>query len=168
MHTESVMSNRKSVPVDAKALVLHEGGYRCANPACRMVLTLDVHHLEQVSDGGTNEPANLLALCPNCHALHHRGTIPVVSLRAWKHLLLALNHAFDTRLIDLLLTLSQHERLWVSGDGVLRCAAGIASGLIEAESRVNADNYFVRLTQKGQTFVSQWKAGNEQAAIGVV
>ena len=162
------MPSRKTVPVDAKALVLHEGGYRCANPACRMVLTLDVHHLDQVSDGGANEPANLLALCPNCHALHHRGTIPVASLRAWKHLLLALNHAFDNRLVDLLLTLSQHERIWVSGDGVLRCAAGIASGLISVETRVNADNYFVCLTPKGRTFVAEWKAGNETAAIGVV
>ena len=131
-----------------------------------MVLTLDIHHLEQVADGGSNEPANLLPLCPNCHALHHRKVIPISSLRAWKHLLLALNQAFDTRLIDLLLTLHKLRKVWVSGDGVLQCAPGVASGLIKVESAVNADNYFVSLTEKGQRFVSAWEAGDEQAAIG--
>lgn len=95
-----------------------------------MVLTIEIHHLEQVADGGLNEPANLLPLCPNCHTLHHKGVIPIASLRAWKHLLLALNQAFDARLIDLLLSLKKLGRVWVSGDGVLQCSPGIASGLI--------------------------------------
>lgn len=159
------MATRKALPVDTKALVLHECGYKCANPACRMVLTLEIHHLEQVAEGGSNEASNLLALCPNCHTLHHNGIISVASIRAWKHLLLALNQAFDARLVDLLLALKRLERVWVSGDGVLQCAAGIASGLIKVETRVNADNYFVCLTEKGQSFVSHWEAGNERAAI---
>jgi HNH endonuclease len=160
------MQKRKTLPTDTKTLVLHECGYRCANPACRMVLTLEIHHLEQVADGGSNDPSNLLPLCPNCHTLHHTHVIPLSSLRAWKHLLLALNQAFDTRLVDLLLTMHKLERVWLSGDGVLQCASGIASGLITVESRVNADNYFVCLTEKGKRFVSAWEAGNEQAAIG--
>ena len=159
------MPTRKALATDTRTLVLHECGYKCANPACRMVLTLEIHHLEPVSDGGSNEPTNLLPLCPNCHTLHHTGIIPLTSLRAWKHLLLALNQAFDTRLIDLLLTLYKLKRVWVSGDGVLQCAAGISSGLISVESRVNADNYFVCLMKKGQRFVAEWEAGNEQAAI---
>jgi hypothetical protein len=130
-----------------------------------MVLTIEIHHLEQVSEGGTNEPSNLLPLCPNCHTLHHTGIIPIASLRTWKHLLLALNQAFDTRLIDLLLTLDKLVRVWVTGDGVLQCSPGIASGLIKVETKVAADNYVVSLTAKGQRFVSEWAAGNEQAAI---
>ena len=159
------MATRKALSTDTRTLVLHECGYRCANPACRMVLTIEIHHLDQVSEGGSNELSNLLPLCPNCHTLHHNGVIPLSSLRAWKHLLLSLNQAFDTRLVDLLLTLNKLERVWVSGNGVLQCAPGIASGLIKAESRVIDDNYFVCLTEKGQRFVSAWEAGNEQAAI---
>ena len=158
--------SRKKLSVDVRSLVLHECGYKCANPSCRMVLTLEIHHLEQVADGGSDEPTNLLPLCPNCHTLHHSGIIPLSSLKAWKHLLLALNQAFDSRLIDLLLLLSKQERLWVSGDGVLQCAAGVASGLIEFGSRVaGSEQYFVRLTEKGQKFVAAWEAGNEQAAV---
>ncbi len=159
------MATRKKVPVDARSIVLHECGYKCANPACRMVLTLDVHHLERISDEGSNEPSNLLPLCPNCHSPHHSGRIPLVSVRAWKHLLLAMNHAFDKRLIDLLLALRKLEAVFVSGDGVLQCGEGVSSGLIEVVFRVQPENYLVRLTPKGRDFVMNWEAGNEQAAI---
>ena len=74
---------RKKIPADCRQLVLHEAGYRCANPTCRTILTLDIHHLEYVSDDGGNDPANLLPLCPNCHGLHHSGVIPRESIRAW-------------------------------------------------------------------------------------
>lgn len=160
------MVTRKAVPVDARSIVLHECGYKCANPVCRMVLTLEIHHLEQISDGGSHEPTNLLALCPNCHALHHSEAIPRTSLRAWKHLLLALNQAFDTRLVDLLLALRKLEAVIVSGDGVLQCAQGVSSGLVEVKFRFQPENYVVRLTAKGRHFIDHWKAGDEQAAIG--
>lgn len=156
---------RKALPIDTRSTILHECGYKCGNPSCRMILTLEIHHLEQVADGGTNEPTNLLALCPNCHTLHHNGIIPIESLRAWKHLLLSLNHAFDSRLIDLLLALKKLRRIWISGDGVIQCAPGIASGLIKVEPQINTDNYSASLTEKGMEFVIQWEAGNERAAI---
>jgi hypothetical protein len=65
-----------------------------------MVLTLEIHHLEQVADGGSNDPSNLLPLCPNCHTLHHTHVIPLSSLRAWKHLLLALNQVRISAIVD--------------------------------------------------------------------
>ena len=35
---------------------------------------LEVHHLRQLAHGGSDTPANCVALCPNCHrALHHSG-----------------------------------------------------------------------------------------------
>src|SRR5215470_10277210 len=97
----------RRVPVHVRQHVLHEAGFRCANPACRSVLTLDIHHMEYVSQEGKNEQSNLLPLCPNCHRLHHTGVIPLESVRAWKMLLLALNEAFDKRQIELLLMLDQ-------------------------------------------------------------
>jgi hypothetical protein len=162
------MTKRKGLSTDVRTLVLHECGYRCANPICRMVLTLEIHHLEQVAEGGTNDAYNLLPLCPNCHTLHHRGIIPIESLRSWKHLALALSHAFDARLVDLLLTLQRLGRVWVSGDGVLQCSPGVASGLIKTEAYVTPNNYVVSLTDKGKRFVDAWLAGNERDAIGAV
>jgi hypothetical protein len=90
-----------------------------------MVLTLEIHHLEQVSVGGSN----------------------------------------DTRLVDLLLALRRLQAVIVSGDGVLQCAQGVASGLIEVVFRVQPENYVVGLTEKSRRFVERWEAGDEEAAI---
>ena len=34
---------------------------------------LEVHHLHRRSDGGTDDPENVIALCPNCHRRVHHG-----------------------------------------------------------------------------------------------
>jgi hypothetical protein len=126
----------RRVPLDVKRLVLHEAGYKCANPCCRYPLTLDIHHLYYVSEGGSNLAENLVPLCPNCHTEHHNGNIPTDSLRAWKMLLLALNEAFDRHSIDLLLTIDKVGYIdWISGDGVHTYAPLVASNLISIERR---------------------------------
>jgi len=159
------MTKRRSLPVDVKQQVLHEGGFRCGNPVCRSILTLDIHHLELVSEGGANTPDNLLAVCPNCHALHHQGNIPVASLRAWKLLLLALNQAFDTHTVDILLTLSTIPKLHVGGEGVLQCTGAIASGLVQFRVEHTGSELSVQLSEKGRHFVEAWKAGDQNAAV---
>ncbi len=34
---------------------------------------LEPHHIRRVSDGGPDNPAFVIALCPNCHRLVHAG-----------------------------------------------------------------------------------------------
>ncbi|WP_178915176.1 HNH endonuclease signature motif containing protein [Natronomonas gomsonensis] len=34
---------------------------------------LEVHHLHRRSDGGPDDPENVIALCPNCHRRRHHG-----------------------------------------------------------------------------------------------
>jgi len=102
---------RRQIPSEIRRQVLHEAGYRCANPVCRMVLAINLHHLDQVSEGGDNTIDNLIALCPNCHTLHHQGNIPHESLRAWKILLVGLNEAFDRKSVDILLALKKVSKI---------------------------------------------------------
>ena len=163
---------RKPLSLETRKLVLHEAGYKCANPTCRGILTLDIHHLDYVSEGGADTPDNLLALCPYCHALHHQGHIPIESLRAWKMLLLSLNEGFDKRAIDLLLALHSVKRVWISGDGLLDCAALIASGLVEHEEHwpggvIQNIRYSIELSAKGQLLVESWKRGDQETALKV-
>ncbi len=96
---------RTKIPHNVVNSVLIEAGYRCAVPTCRNILAIDMHHIVEVKDGGPNEPSNLLALCPTCHALYTRGTIPKEAINAWKTMLVALNHAFDQESISNLLFL---------------------------------------------------------------
>src|SRR5207248_8959417 len=66
---------RDNLPLKTRVIVLTEAGYRCAVPTCRSILALDMHHIWEVSAGGGDDPSNLIALCPTCHALYHRGNI---------------------------------------------------------------------------------------------
>ncbi|MHB1516067.1 MAG: HNH endonuclease [Acidiferrobacteraceae bacterium] len=170
-------SKRRRPPIDVRQLVLHEAGFRCANPTCRTLLTIEIHHLEPVSEGGPNTPDNLLPLCPNCHSLHHEGHIPIESLKAWKLLLLSLNEGVDQRAVDILLTLDQpnmNGALCVSGDGILQCAGLISSGLIVITVQVThmagayGGSYMIRLSPKGRIFIDGWKNGNQMEALGGV
>jgi len=165
---------RRPLAVDIRQLVLHEAGYKCGNPACRYPLTLEVHHLHQVSEGGANTPENLLPLCPNCHTHHHLKEYPIESLKAWKFILLSLNEAFDRKSIDILLAIKIQTSIRLSGEGLLDCASLIASGLIKVETysmynfspSPGAFYYRVSLSDKGNSFVDGWIAGNQTEAIG--
>lgn len=159
---------RRAVPKNVVVQVLTEAGYRCAVPTCRSILAVDIHHIVEVAEGGGNEPGNLLALCPTCHALFHRGEIVRDSIYAWKAMLVSLSHAFDTATIDDLLFLASAPaaNLRVSGDGVLKFSRLVAAGL--ATFSVFMQNgplilYQVGLTPKGTQLVDAWRSGNRQA-----
>src|SRR5437762_14044323 len=94
-----------NLPVSIRILLLTECGYRCAVPTCRGILALDMHHIWQVSENGPDEVWNLIALCPTCHALYHRGTIKKESICCYKSMLVSLSGAFDLQAIDKLLFL---------------------------------------------------------------
>src|SRR5262249_24408098 len=119
---------RKDIPVKTDTIVLTEAGYRCAVPTCRGILALDMHHIWEVAEGGGDEPFNLIALCPTCHALYHRGTISADSIYAYKAMLVAISRAFDLEAVDRLLFLNMCPKdfLVVSGDGLLHFARLIA------------------------------------------
>ncbi len=174
---------RKSIPSVTRDVVLLEAGYKCANPVCRHILTLELHHIVWVKQGGDNSPANLLALCPNCHSLHTAGHIPEAAIRTWKQLLVALNDA-NRATADLLLILYHEERriedaedparlappFRFTGDGLPALAALITSGLLEISKRylgagmfgASMPSFNVRLTEKGRRFVEAWIRGDPQ------
>ena len=169
------MGQRKAVSESTKAAVLLEAGNKCANPVCRHVITLEIHHIVWVRDGGGNEPSNLLALCPNCHALHTAGHIPPHAIRVWKGLLLALNTP-NRNDVDVLLHLhrtendsfGQHVRY--SGEALLTLAGLLNAGLIATESAQASSggmghppfsSFVVRLTDRGKLLVEAWLKGDE-------
>jgi hypothetical protein len=165
-------------------MVLTEAGYRCAVPTCRSILALDMHHIEEVSEEGSNDLGNLIALCPTCHALYTRGTICRDSIRIWKGMLVALGQAFDRESIDSLLflgSLGDRESPIISGDAVMRYSKLITASLVDfqpwhqrGQDRRHAFTFFggyegdlfgytVSLTSKGLSLIGAWKSGNREA-----
>jgi hypothetical protein len=157
---------RKNLPLKTITIVLTEAGYRCAVPTCRGILALDMHHIWEVAAGGGDDPANLIALCPTCHALYHRGTISADSIYAYKAMLVAIGRAFDLDGVDRLLFLCSlpKDLFIVSGDGLLHFARLIASNLASFEQKANNNNlivtYAINITAKGKQLVEAWRQGD--------
>ena len=167
-----------------RSAVLLEAAYRCANPRCRHILTLELHHIVWVKDGGGNDPDNLISLCPNCHSLHTAGHIPADAVLAWKGLLVSLNNPHRGS-ADLLLVLREEEErlrnegyeadrrtsvpppFRFTGDGLGMLSGLMTSGLIEIDRRFSGANawgggmpsFTVRLTVRGRAMVDAWLAG---------
>jgi len=157
---------RKNLPINLVTALLTEAGYRCAVPTCRTILALDMHHIWPVSADGPNELSNLIALCPTCHQLYHRGTIRPESIHSWKAMLIAIGRGFDVETIDKLMFLykAKTDRLAVSGDGVLSFARLIAADLAAFQLKANNAwqlvTYTVELTEKGRKLVEAWQTGD--------
>jgi|SRR3982750_2273269 len=157
---------RDKLPMETRVIVLTESGYRCAVPTCRSILALDMHHIWEVSAGGSDNPSNLIALCPTCHALYHRGTIRQESIYVYKAMLVAITRAFDAEAIDRLLFLESYKMdfLVVSGDGLLHFGRLIAAGLASVEQKANNNwqivTYAVNISEKGRQLIEAWKQGD--------
>jgi hypothetical protein len=172
-----VSAERQKVPRRVQEQVLAEAGYMCANPACRTRLIYELHHIEWVKDGGGNEPSNLLALCPTCHALHTKGDIPKSAIERWKLIVQALSDTLDRDSIDLLqfmydLELDTHTRsgLLISGDGLLRLARLINLGFVnkgfvrwhipEGAGLQPYSSWRPTFTDIGRRLVEAWRGGD--------
>jgi 5-methylcytosine-specific restriction enzyme A len=64
-----------------RAVILRSKG-RCENPNCTGDIQdmtdsgdpiLEVDHIHDLARGGADDPAQMIALCPNCHAVKTRG-----------------------------------------------------------------------------------------------
>ena len=49
-------------------------GYKCGICGCEGVL-LHVHHMRHRSEGGSDDPSNLVSVCAACHAKVHGGQL---------------------------------------------------------------------------------------------
>jgi hypothetical protein len=179
--SKTTLSSRRSVNTSTRQAVLLEAGYKCANPSCRHVLTLELHHILWIKEGGSNDPLNLVALCPNCHSLHTAGHIPRQAIRTWKSLLMSLNNPHRAS-ADLLLVLYDEEQrvaqstsedtppFRFTGDGLSVLSGLLTAGLIEISRRFLGANFFgggmpsfeVRLTLAGRQFVEAWRSGKSE------
>jgi hypothetical protein len=172
--TKKKQRERDRLPLKTRLIVLTESGYRCAVPTCRQILALDMHHIWEVSDGGGDDPSNLIALCPTCHGLYHRGNIRAESIYVYKAMLVAITRAFDVEAIDRLLFLESCKKdfLVVSGDGLLHFSRLIAAGLATVELKSNNNwqivTYAVNIQEKGRQLIEAWKQGDRMRLRQVI
>ena len=62
------------IPNIVRKEVYRRDGFRCA--LCDDTRGLQIHHVMKRSQGGTNDPMNLITLCWRCHATVHGTVMP--------------------------------------------------------------------------------------------
>jgi hypothetical protein len=67
----------QTIPPATRRFVLRRYGERCVVPGCRHATFLDVHHLDQRSEGGGHDLESLVVLCAAHHRAIHRGALIV-------------------------------------------------------------------------------------------
>lgn len=72
-YTRQRTRDRARVGTLLKERVAHIRGGLCEQCGEANFSILQIHHKMQRSRGGTDNPRNLMLLCPNCHMKHHLG-----------------------------------------------------------------------------------------------
>ena len=68
---------------NTKAFVLNRDKYTCQHCKTKQG-TLEVHHIVFRSNGGSDEPDNLITLCRNCHRELHLGKFSLKNIKGLK------------------------------------------------------------------------------------
>src|SRR5438552_7520930 len=75
---------RRLTPAQQKDIVMRAG--KCTECGEKDIRIRQVHHIKPFADGGSNDPANLAVLCPNCHQKAQKGLIKPTSVADMKAL----------------------------------------------------------------------------------
>jgi 5-methylcytosine-specific restriction endonuclease McrA len=87
---------------NTKAYILDRDEYSCQNCKAKEV-SLHVHHIKFRSEGGTDTPDNLIALCHSCHDGLHAGTIQINNEKLLKKASSKTKHATEESIVCSLL-----------------------------------------------------------------
>jgi len=66
-------SSARYIPTPLERLLFELAGHRCS--LCHAPW-LEIHHIEELAEGGNTEYDNLIVLCPNCHTRVHAEGVP--------------------------------------------------------------------------------------------
>lgn len=80
-----------AVTAAQKRRIKEEAGFQCAVPVCTVTSPLQIHHIVDRAQNGTDTDDNLICLCSNHHGLYHEGIISRQSILNYKHRLNRVN-----------------------------------------------------------------------------
>jgi hypothetical protein len=66
---------KQSIPPAVRRAVLARDRHRCRVSGCTHTTFLDIHHVVPRSEGGGNDPENIITLCGAHHRATHRGEL---------------------------------------------------------------------------------------------
>jgi HNH endonuclease len=153
------------MPAELKRQVLMEAGHRCAIPTCRSIPVV-IAHIVPWATVQEHKFANLIALCPTCHARFDGGDIDRLSMRGYKANLSVVSSRYgetERRVLDwfsqnagvtgLRMTGGQDIHLmYLINDGLL--AKAPLDPVVFIDGLPAHEDYL--LTDAGREFVAHW------------
>ena len=162
------MNDRPTISVEVKRRILIEAGYRCAVPTCRFPIA-EKAHIISWADSKDNSYENLIALCPNCHAMYDSGKIDRTAIIAYKKKLLFLNEVYSRFELDVLDHLKTHKRALIPGELLVKRL--LEEEIVRHEERIMIQGFddgedilgifSVVLTDKGKRMLDDWAKVDE-------
>ena len=146
------------VPTALERLLFELAGHRCTICAAPW---MEIHHIDELSEGGKTEFENLIVLCPNCHTRVHREQIPTkIELKNYK---LKQEIAYELPIISRL-TVSEKELISevasLSKDKQVTFSKGYGKTVNESSQEIAVQKYrqeigLVHLQESGILTVEQ-------------
>lgn len=157
--------SRPKIPAELKRRVLLEAGHRCAIHTCRYIDVVIIHHIIPWAKCKKHEYANLIALCPNCHAKADQGEIDRKSLRIYKANLRYAYDKFSTLEIEILFELYKEREKTVREFPsfmlilINRILDAEYVQVIPSQNKVeilgmNVSPVYLRITDKGREYIN--------------
>lgn len=172
----------RNIPVEIKRQVLVEAGHCCAIPTCQFPATEFVH-IEPFSRAKEHRVENIIALCPNHHALYDKKKlIDRKSMLMYKQKLQFLKKRYTKYELRILALLA--EKPAVVANGEIQVLGLLKDGLIKnaktfmTQSLAMQDNqgnavfqdetiqlFAAVLTEKGKQFIDNWRSKTEDFEV---
>ena len=132
------MSKRSAIPKKLRRQVEVESGHRCAIPTCKKY-PIDIHHIIPYEECQNHSFDNLIALCTECHARHHRTKeIDQMALQIYKQNLSLLNHRygeFERRILHLFCESQTADVVRLSGLSEIQVFYLLKDGLLQKNGK---------------------------------
>jgi hypothetical protein len=88
-------TSERYIPTHLEDLLYELSGHRCT--ICHAPW-LEIHHIDELGEGGETKYENLIVLCPNCHTRVHKEGVP--SKRELHHYKRKLEIAYELPILD--------------------------------------------------------------------
>src|SRR6266404_2591237 len=95
-------TSKRYIPTPLENLLFELSGYKCGICSAPW---LEIHHIEELGDGGQTEYENLIVLCPNCHTRVHSQGVP--SKEELRHYKLKQEIAYELPVLSRLTTMER-------------------------------------------------------------
>ena len=99
-------ASTRNIPTPLESLLFELAGHRCTICSAPW---LEIHHIDELSEGGQTSYDNLIVLCPNCHTRVHSERVP--SKAELRHYKLKQEIAYALPVLD---RLSPEERAFIA------------------------------------------------------